>query len=88
VSARSDETGSIVHMRGHHSITMQTHDESDAVRNYLEALTRGRPPRVTEDDFVDAAYRYGQRRGICYAAWREVGVDATVLQKAGITPPA
>jgi hypothetical protein len=67
---------------------MQTHDESDAVRNYLEALTRGRPARATEDHFVDAAYRYGQRRGICYAAWREVGVDAAVLRKAGITPPA
>ena len=75
-------------MRGQHSITMQTHDEADAVRNYLEALTRGRPAPATEDHFVHAAYRYGQRRGICYAAWREVGVDPAVLRKAGIAPPA
>lgn len=38
-----------------------------------------------EDDFVKAAKEYGERKGISYAAWREVGVDAAVLKRAGIS---
>jgi hypothetical protein len=37
-----------------------------------------------EEDFVAAAGPYGQRKGITYAAWREAGVDAGVLRRAGI----
>jgi hypothetical protein len=37
-----------------------------------------------EDEFVSAAPAYGQRKGITYAAWREAGVDAAVLRRAGI----
>jgi hypothetical protein len=37
-----------------------------------------------EADFVVAAESYGRRKGISYAAWREAGVDAAVLKKAGI----
>jgi hypothetical protein len=37
-----------------------------------------------EDDFVAAAGPYGQRKGISYAAWRETGVDPSVLRRAGI----
>ena len=38
-----------------------------------------------EEDFVAAAKEYGERKGISYAAWREAGVDAAVLKRAGIT---
>ena len=38
-----------------------------------------------EDDFVSVAKSYGDRKGISYAAWRELGVPAPVLKKAGIT---
>jgi hypothetical protein len=38
-----------------------------------------------ESAFVKSALSYSQRRGISYAAWREVGVQPTVLKKAGIT---
>ncbi len=38
-----------------------------------------------EKDFVAAAKAYGQRKGISYATWREAGVDAAVLKKAGIS---
>jgi hypothetical protein len=41
-----------------------------------------------EADFVKAARDYGQRKGISYAAWREAGVDAAVLKKAGISRSA
>jgi hypothetical protein len=37
-----------------------------------------------EDDFVVAARPYGARKGITYAAWRQLGVDPAVLRRAGI----
>ncbi|MGI8777591.1 MAG: hypothetical protein ACR2LJ_09455 [Acidimicrobiales bacterium] len=37
-----------------------------------------------EDGFVAAAGPYGLRKGITYAAWREAGVDAGLLRRAGI----
>jgi hypothetical protein len=37
-----------------------------------------------EDAFVDVAAAYGERKGISYAAWREAGVPAAVLKRAGV----
>lgn len=37
-----------------------------------------------ETGFVTHAAEYSQRKGISYAAWREEGVPAAVLKKAGI----
>lgn len=54
----------------------------------LEALHAAQTPvdmTALEDEFVAAAARYGDRKGISYAAWREVGVPAAVLKRAGIT---
>ena len=36
------------------------------------------------DGFAAHAAAYSQRKGISYAAWREAGVPAVVLNKAGI----
>src|SRR5918997_2580450 len=41
-----------------------------------------------EDDFVSTARSYGERKGISYAAWRELGVSAPILKRAGITRSA
>jgi len=38
-----------------------------------------------EDGFVAAAGTYSQRKGISYAAWREAGVPAAVLKRAGLS---
>lgn len=38
-----------------------------------------------EEDFVRNAKSYGERKGISYQAWRELGVPASVLKRAGIT---
>jgi hypothetical protein len=38
-----------------------------------------------EAEFVRVAKGYGERKGISYAAWREVGVTAPVLKQAGIS---
>jgi hypothetical protein len=37
-----------------------------------------------ESEFVHVAASYSDRRGITYAAWREIGVTPEVLKKAGI----
>ena len=37
-----------------------------------------------EDEFVAAAGPYSERKGISYAAWREMGVSAAVLKRAGV----
>lgn len=41
-----------------------------------------------EEEFVAAAREYSERKGITYAAWREAGVDAGVLRRAGISRSA
>ena len=38
-----------------------------------------------EAGFVEYAASYGERKGITYGAWREVGVSASVLKAAGIS---
>ena len=40
---------------------------------------------AVEGAFVEAAAGYADRKGISYAAWRELGVPADVLKRAGIT---
>ncbi len=37
-----------------------------------------------EADFTTVAKAYGARKGIAYATWREMGVPADVLSRAGI----
>ena len=41
-----------------------------------------------ETAFVDVAKGYGDRKGISYATWRDVGVEAAVLKSAGISRSA
>lgn len=49
-------------------------------------LTNGNhaDPSQLERDFVRVVRSYGDRNGITYAAWRQVGVDAKLLERAGI----
>ena len=37
-----------------------------------------------ESEFIAIAAEYSERKGISYAAWREVGVPASVLKAAGV----
>jgi hypothetical protein len=41
-----------------------------------------------EDAFVDVAASYSERQGISWASWREVGVPASVLTRAGLSRQA
>lgn len=38
-----------------------------------------------EEGFASVARSYSTRQGISYATWREIGVDAAVLKRAGIS---
>ena len=38
-----------------------------------------------ENEFVGVAQAYGQRKGISYSSWRDVGVSAATLKRAGIS---
>lgn len=38
-----------------------------------------------EAEFVRVAKAYSERNGYSYSAWRTIGVDASVLKKAGIS---
>jgi hypothetical protein len=38
-----------------------------------------------EEQFVIAAQGYSERKGISWTAWREVGVPASVLERAGVS---
>lgn len=38
-----------------------------------------------EAEFVKVAKDYGERKGIAYSTWREMGVPAPTLKQAGIT---
>jgi hypothetical protein len=50
----------------------------------LASSDNGVDLEALEEEFVAAAGPYGARKGITYAAWRQLGVDASVLRKAGI----
>jgi len=52
----------------------------------LEAKAGARAaPESLEADFTKVAKAYGERKGITYPTWREMGVSAEVLARAGIT---
>ncbi len=50
----------------------------------LEAMDSGVDLQALEDGFVEVAKAYASRKGISYASWREVGVPAAALKRAGI----
>jgi hypothetical protein len=50
----------------------------------LEGMDETVDLTALENDFVTAASPYSERRGISYKAWRQLGVSAATLKKAGI----
>jgi hypothetical protein len=50
----------------------------------LDALENKVDISALEGDFVAYAADYSRRKGISYAAWRELGVSPSVLKAAGI----
>lgn len=59
--------------------------ERNDLQKELQAKGAATDVRSLEAEFVKAAKDYGARKGITYGVWRESGVPADVLVKAGIT---
>lgn len=55
------------------------------LQDELASMGAGADLEELEEAFVEAAYGYSERRGISYAAWRELGVQPGVLKRAGIS---
>lgn len=53
--------------------------------NELGSLQAGVDLEMFEEAFVEVAASFSERRGISYAAWREIGITPAVLRKAGIS---
>ena len=56
------------------------------LENELATLEQPHDLEKLEADFIKYAASYSGRKGISYAAWRELRVPARVLKAAGITP--
>jgi hypothetical protein len=51
----------------------------------LEGMGSNVDLKSIEDAFVKVAASYSERQGISWASWREVGVPASVLTRAGLS---
>jgi hypothetical protein len=65
-------------------IKLQLVQERMDLEAELEAMSETVDMSGLEAAFVGVAAAYGERKGISYAAWRELGVDAAVLRQAGV----
>ncbi len=54
----------------------------------LEAMSNTIDMAALEDAFVGVAKSYSESKNISYASWRDVGVEAGVLKRAGISRSA
>ena len=54
----------------------------------LDGMDSGVDLSDLENDFVRVARGYAERKGITYAAFRQIGVPASVLKRAGISRAA
>jgi hypothetical protein len=64
---------------------LQLAQERLDLQRELDASGKAVDLSALEREFREAAKPYGERKGITYAAWRQVGVPDTVLKAAGIS---
>jgi len=63
---------------------LQLVQERRDLTDELANLDAGTDLSELEGKFVEVAQAYAERKGISYASWRDVGVSAATLTKAGI----
>jgi uncharacterized protein YicC (UPF0701 family) len=81
LAAIEEELGSATSLQ-----KLQLVQERRDLTRELEAMDTPVDLSGLEADFVKVARAYGERKGIAYASWRELGVPAEVLRSAGISP--
>ncbi len=64
---------------------LQLVQERRDLNDELASLGSGVDLAEIEEAFVEVAKGYGERKGISYASWRDVGVSAATLKRAGIS---
>lgn len=67
---------------------LQLTQEQLDLSNELENMDGGTDLGELEAEFTRVARGYAARKGISYAAFRQIGVPAAILKKAGITRAA
>lgn len=65
-----------------------TQERRDLQRELDAKSAGGVDLSALEAEFVRHAKAYGESKGIAYATWRELGVPADVLTRAGVTRSA
>ena len=63
---------------------LQLIQERRDLNSELEQMDQSVDLSELEEAFVGVARTYGERKGISYGSWREVGVSAATLKRAGI----
>ncbi len=63
---------------------LKLRQEKRDLEKELTQRSAGVDRAALEKAFISVAKSYGERQGISYASWRDVGVEASVLKKAGI----
>jgi hypothetical protein len=64
---------------------LQLTQEQMDLKSELQSMNDKVDMRALENEFVKAAKSYSKRKGITYAAWRQIGVTPAVLKRAGIS---
>ena len=64
---------------------LQLVQERRDLTSELESMGSGVDLADLESQFVKVAKSYADRKGISYGSWRDVGVSAATLKRAGIT---
>lgn len=67
---------------------LQLTQEQIDLTEELESMDNGVNMTDLENDFVRVAQGYAERKGITYQAFRQIGVPASVLKRAGISRAA
>jgi hypothetical protein len=64
---------------------LQLVQERRNLNTELDGMSSNVDLKAIEDAFVKVASSYSARQGISWASWREVGVPASVLTRAGLS---
>ncbi len=84
IAARLEKIGAEIESADALKRLQLTQEQIDLTQE-LETFDEGVDLTGLEADFVEVAKGYAERKGISYAAFRQLGVSAATLKKAGVS---
>ena len=84
IAARLEKIGAEIEAADALKRLQLTQEQIDLTQE-LETFDEGVDLTGLEADFVEVAKGYAERKGISYAAFRQLGVSAATLKKAGVS---